>query len=85
MDPSDTLAAGRRFRDLSELNQLLLAHRDQIARGLAEKLLIYATGQGLDLADEPVVNDIVRRLKAKNYGFRTLVHEVVASSIFQTK
>lgn len=68
---------GREFRDLAE--------PDAIARGLAEKLLIYATGHGLKFTDEAVISDIVRKAKAKNFGFRSLVHEVIASTTFQTK
>ena len=85
VDPSDTLADGRKFADLAELKRLLLAEPDAITRGLAEKLLIYATGHGLEFTDEAVISDIVRKAKANKHGFRTLIHEVVDSSTFQTK
>jgi hypothetical protein len=52
---------------------------------LAEKLLTYATGPGLEFSHDAVMSDIVRRAKAQKYGFRTLLHEIVASSRFQTK
>ena len=65
------------------------AHRltepDQVTRGLVEKFLIHATGHGFEFTDGTVISDIVRKAKAKNHGFRTLVHEVVASSTVQTK
>ena len=85
VDASDALPDGRKFSDLVELKKLLLAEPDAIARGLAEKLLIYATGHGLEFTDEAVLSDIVRKAKAKNFGFRALVHEVVASATFQSK
>ena len=85
VDASDTLPDGRKFNDLTELKRLLLADPDRIARGLAEKLLIFATGHGLEFTDAAVISDIVRRVKAKDYGFRTLIHEIVASPTFQTK
>jgi mono/diheme cytochrome c family protein len=85
VDASDALADGRKFSDLAELKRLLLAESDALARGLAEKLLIYATGHGLEFTDEAVLTDIVRKAKAKNFGLRSLVHEVVASQTFQTK
>lgn len=85
IDLGDALADGRQFRDLAELKKLLLAEPDALARGLAEKLLIYATGHGLEFTDEAVLTDLVRQAKAKNYGFRSLVHAVVASPTFQTK
>jgi mono/diheme cytochrome c family protein len=85
VDPSDVLPDGRAFQNIDELKQLLLTDTDQIARSLTRKLLTYATGHGLEPADAPAVNDIVGKVKAKNYGFRTLVHEVVASPLFQSK
>ena len=85
VDAGDTLADGRKFRDLAELKKLLLAEPDSLARGLAEKLLIYATGHGLEFTDEAVLTDIVRKASAQKYGLRALVHEVVASQTFQNK
>ncbi len=85
VDPSDVLSDGRAFKDIDELKGLLLADLDPIARSLTRRLLTYATGQGVDAGDTAVIEDIVARAKAKNYGFRSLLHEVVASTIFQTK
>ncbi len=85
VDPSDALADGRAFRDIDELKQLLLADTDKVARALATKLLTYSTGHGLEPADAPAVTDIVRNAKAMNYGFRSLIQEVVASATFQNK
>lgn len=77
---------GKTFRDIDEYKKLLLAdHKDQIARNLTEKLLVYATGADIQFADREVVEEIVARLKSKNYGFRTLVQEVVQSRIFANK
>jgi hypothetical protein len=36
-------------------------------------------------ADRPEIEAIVRAVKAKAYGFRTLVHEIVLSRLFQSK
>ncbi len=85
VDPSDTLPDGRAFQNVNDLKQLLLADTDQITRSLTTKLVTYATGHGLEPADKVAVSDIVQRVKAKNYGFRSLMHEVVASELFQTK
>lgn len=85
MAPSDVLPDGRAFRDIDELKQLLLTDPDQLARSLTTKLLTYATGHGLEPADKAAVNDIEAKVKARNYGFRSLVHEVVASPLFQAK
>ena len=85
VDPSDSLPDGRKFRDIDEYKKLLLEDKDQLARALTEKLLAYSTGAAPTKADAPSVNDIVQQVKAKNYGFRSLIQAVVHSSTFQTK
>lgn len=76
---------GRPFKDIDEYKQLLLANKDQLARNLAEKLLIYSTGADIQFADREVVEQLVAKCRAKNYGLRSLVHEVVQSRVFLSK
>ena len=73
------------FKNIDEYKQLLLKDKDQLARALAEKLLTYATGGAPTTADQPEIEAIVARIRAKNYGFRSLVHEIVQSKMFQTQ
>ena len=73
-----------RFRQTGN-KQLLLADTEQVARALTKKLLTYATGHGVEPTDAPAIERIVVNAKAKNFAFRTLIHELVASEIFQTK
>ena len=65
--------------------RLLLADKDQLARNLTRKLLIYATGADIQFADREIVEQIVATLRGNQYGFRTLVHEVVRSRVFLNK
>ena len=85
VDPSDVLPDGRKFKDIDEFKQLLLNDKDQLARALTEKLLTYATGGPPGTVDKPEIESIVRAVRAKSYGFRSLVHEIAQSRIFQTK
>jgi hypothetical protein len=85
VDPADVLPDGSRFQNIDDFRQLLLKDKDQLARALAEKLLTYATGGAPTKADRPEVDAIVSKVRAKDYGFRTLVHEVVQSRLFQMK
>lgn len=78
-------ADGRKFEDIDQYKKLLLEDREQLARNLTEKLLVYATGSEIQFADREVVEQIVATLKRRNYGFRTLVHEVVQSRVFLHK
>jgi uncharacterized protein DUF1588/uncharacterized protein DUF1585/uncharacterized protein DUF1592 len=84
VDPADEFNSAK-FADIDEFKQLLLKDKDRLARSLAEKVLTYATGAPPSFVDEAVVDEIVKRVRERNYGFRTLVHEVVQSKIFQTK
>jgi hypothetical protein len=75
----------RAFKDIEEFKKILLSDKDQLARNLTQKLLVYATGAELQFADREVVEQIVAALKTKNYGFRSLIHEVVQSRVFLNK
>jgi hypothetical protein len=85
VDPADALTDGRRFQNINEFKQLLLTDKDQLARNLAEKLLAYATGAEPTPLDRPQIDVIVRRVSEQGTGFRALIHEIVQSSLFQTK
>lgn len=82
VDCTGQLPDGRRFADVREFKKLLLADPDQLARGLTEKLLTYALGRGLGFSDRPAVAAIVTRVRAREYGFRSLIHEIVQSDAF---
>src|SRR5262249_48338458 len=85
VDPSDVMPDGQRFANIDEFKQLLLKDKDQLARALTEKLLTYATGAPPAPADKPEIEAIVRKVRDKNYGFRTLVHEIIQNKAFQSK
>jgi len=85
VDATDAMPDGRRFKSIDEFKALLLENKDQLARALADKLLTYGTGGAPASADRSEIEAIVKVAKAKDYGFRTLVHEVVQSRLFQSK
>ena len=85
IDPADVLADGRACRNIDEFKQLLLADKDQIARALTVRLVTYATGAAPVAADRPQIDSIVASIREKHYGFRTLIHEIVASDLFRRK
>jgi hypothetical protein len=85
VDAGDVTPDGQRFRNIDDYKQLLLKDKDQLARALAEKLLTYATGGAPAQADRPEIEAMITKVRSKNYGFRSLVHEIVQSSAFQHK
>lgn len=85
VDAADVLPDGRRFRNIDEYKLLLLSDKDQLARALTEKLLAYATGAVPTAAEDAHLESIVAKVRAKNHGFRSLIHEIVQSPLFQNK
>ncbi|WP_395747417.1 DUF1592 domain-containing protein [Prosthecobacter sp.] len=85
VEQGGTTPEGKAFKDISDYKKLLLEDKEQLARSLTQKLIIYATGADLQFADREVVEEIVARLREKNYGLRTLVHEIVQSRVFLNK
>ena len=85
VEASGDLATGEHFSNVDAWKEFALRDRDQLTRNLAEKLLIFATGGTLQFADREAIESIVAQTRAKNHGFRSLIHEVVQSRVFRTK
>jgi mono/diheme cytochrome c family protein len=85
VDPADAMADGRRFENVDQLKQLLLQDKPRLARALATKLIAYATGRAPRASDREAVEAIVAKIGAKDYGLRSLVHEIVQSELFRNK
>ncbi len=85
VDPTGELTDGRTFTNIDELKKLLLDQKEAVARNLVNNLVTYSTGAGVTFSDRKQVQEILDRAKAKGYGLRTLVHEVVHSALFQSK
>ncbi len=64
IDASGVLLDGTKVDGPSSLRQALLDRPDQFAGTLAEKLLTYALGRGLDFNDAPAVRQIVAQARA---------------------
>ena len=85
VDTSGVAPGGQHFEDLDGFRKILLQHNDQLARNLSKKLLVYATGAGIEFADRQAIDKILADTKADRYGLRSIVHSVVQSEPFQTK
>jgi len=85
VDSSGELPDGRKFRDVRELKQLLLADEKQLARNLARQLAVYATGAPIRFADRQPIEQILERASSSHYGVRSLILELVQSELFLSK
>ncbi|HEX3149290.1 MAG TPA: DUF1592 domain-containing protein [Gemmataceae bacterium] len=76
---------GKPFETIDDYKTILLADKDQLARNLARKLIVYSTGADIQFADREVVEDLVAKSTEQKYGFRSLIHGVVQSRVFLSK
>ena len=85
IDSTGTLPDGRSFTGAQGLKQVLLAQKDLFVHNLADKMLTYALGRGLERSDAPAVDRIVGQVAAADYRFSALVLAIVSSEPFQMR
>ena len=85
VDATGAMADGRRFQDIREFKQLLLADERILARNLARQLAIYATGAPVRFSDRAAIESLLDQARTRHYGVRALVHELVQSDLFRRK
>ena len=74
VDPSGQLLTGEKFTGIRDLKKIIAAeHQRDFYRCLAEKMLTYALGRGLEYYDEHTIDQIVERLEADGGRFATLL------------
>jgi hypothetical protein len=73
------------FQDVRSFKAALLSRRDQCARCFVEKLLVFALGRELTVADRPQIRQIVEGTAADGYRVRDLVLACVTSELFTGK
>jgi hypothetical protein len=85
VDASTTLADGRVVQGPDGLAAVLKADPAAFAGCLAEKMLIYALGRGLDRDDRKTVKALVQRMAREEYRFSSLVLGIVQSEPFGSR
>jgi mono/diheme cytochrome c family protein len=85
IDASGGLPDGSQFTDVQGLEQALLKRPELFAGTLAEKLLTYGLGRGVEYYDAPAVRAIVRDARRQDYRMSSIVLGVVKSRPFQMR
>ncbi|MCY4027155.1 MAG: DUF1585 domain-containing protein, partial [Acidobacteria bacterium] len=84
IDASAEFPDGTTFDGPAELRELLLGYADDFLLTVADRLLTYALGRGLEATDMPAVRRILRD-SAPDHRFESLVQGVVASLPFRMR
>jgi hypothetical protein len=85
IDASGQLADGTPVDGPVSLREALVARREQFVGVVAEKLLTYALGRGIEYRDMPTVRGIVHRAEREDYRFSELILAVVESAPFRMR
>jgi hypothetical protein len=85
IDPSGTLPDGSAFDGAAGLRGVLKGRKELVARNLAEKLMTYATGRGLEFYDEPALKKVLAGTAKGEYRFSSLVLSIVQSDPFRMR
>ena len=85
IDASGVLPDGTAFEGPAGLRRVLASRPEGFVTTLTEKLLTYALGRGLELADGPVVRGVVRGAGRDDYRFSSVIIGVVKSSPFRMR
>ena len=85
IDDSGALPDGTPVNGPSGLRDVLMARRVEVVETLAEKLLTYAIGRGLEASDRPALREIRRRVESDDYRFSALVSGIVDSVPFRMR
>ena len=85
VDAGGEFPDGTKFSGPADLRKVILDRKDRFVRCLAEKLMTYALGRGVEAADGPAVRRIGEAVAKDGYKFSRLVVEIVKSDPFRLR
>lgn len=85
IDAGGTFPDGTRFSGPAGLKDVLLGKKREFCRCLAEKMMTYALGRGLEPADRRSIDRIVDRLESADHRVSALVTGIVESDAFRQR
>ena len=85
IDSTGAFPNGKTFSGPAEMKALLHDNMPEFIRCLAEKMLTYGLGRGVESYDRPVVDDLVRQTAAGDNKLQPLISGIVHSLPFQQR
>lgn len=85
LDATGELPGGSRFNGPVQLAEVLREKQCDFGECLAEKMLTYALGRGLEFYDRCATDKIVKSLKEQKFRFSVLVTEIAKSDPFRMR
>jgi mono/diheme cytochrome c family protein len=85
IDASGSLPDGQKFEGLDGLRSVLVARQEQFVGTVAERLMSYALGRGVEYYDRPTLRRIVRDASRDGFRWSSVVIGIVSSTPFQMR
>jgi hypothetical protein len=85
VDATGGLSEGSTFTGVAGLEQALVDRPEIFVRTLAEKLLTFALGRGIESYDAPAIRQVVRAARAEDDRFSALIVGIATSTPFQMR
>jgi len=82
IDAAAQVFDGTNINGPADLRRWLLSYADQFVEVVAEKLLTYALGRGVDYRDMPLVRSIAREASHQDNRFSAIILSIVKSRAF---
>lgn len=83
VDAAGVLPDGRKFSGPEQLTLILMGQKDAFARNMAERLLTYALGRGMESSDHRTIDEIAQKAQNDGLKFSSLVSAIVRSELFR--
>jgi hypothetical protein len=85
INASGVLLDGTKVDGPVALRRALVAQKEQFVRAVADRMLTYAIGRGLDYYDAPAIRGIVQAAAADNYRWSSTILALVNSAPFRMR
>jgi hypothetical protein len=85
IDASATMIDGTQFTGVDGLRSILVERDTLFLRCLTEKMLTYALGRELGIADRDSVTECVDHLRQGDQSLRQMIHWIVTSEVFTSR
>ena len=85
LDTSGVLADGSKVNGPVALRNAILSRPEAFATTLAERLMTYALGRGVEPSDMAVIRRIVKNSAQRNYALQSIINGIVESAPFQMR
>ena len=85
VDAEGVLFGRRKFTNIVEFKDAILAEKDLFARAFAGHLLAFALGREVGVSDEPALDRIMRETARADYRMQQMLRQIVLSEPFRTK